>query len=547
MKTCIMCGGEGTRLRPLTFGRPKPMIPILNKPSLVHLVENLASKDLNDIVITLGYLGAEIETALGDGSMYGVHIEYVYEKEKLGTAGSVKNASEFFEGEPFMVIGGDHVINLDLREFARFHAKHNALVTIGLMPIDDPREYGIADMDANNRINRFFEKPRSGQIFSNLASTGIYMFHNEILEMIPKKKYDFAKDLFPDILRKGKTINGFLVRGKWTDIGNPQAYREACRWMLEQMTSTNISGSLSNKNSKVTGPIDFGHNVSLDSNSNVTGPIIIGENTSIGKNVLIGPFSSIGSNCVIGDNSRILSSYIYDNVNIGENCAISGAVIDNNTKINDSCVLETGTVIGPGVIIKREVTVHSDVRLWPEIVVKEGIQVEETLLNKEVEVVSLIDVNDSVVVDTPNARLICPRKSSQNVIETVTSLKKSEAEGELADKTVFRPWGSYTLLDRSKTHTIKNLQVMPGKMISLQLHNHRREHWVVVKGEAQVHVDGRDYILNEGGYVFINVGVRHRLINRGTVALEIIELQLGDYVGEDDIVRFKDQFGRPIL
>ncbi len=383
MKTCIMCGGEGTRLRPLTFDRPKPMIPLLNKPSLVHLVEHLAIEGFNDIVLTLGYLGGEIEATLGDGSMYGVHIEYVHEKEKLGTAGGVKNAEEFFEGEPFMVVGGDHVMDLRLREFVRFHEKNDAPLTIGLIPIDDPRDYGIADLDVNNRINRFFEKPKAGEIFSNLASTGIYVCDPEILKWIPKKKYDFAKDLFPEIMKKGKTINGFLVRGRWTDIGNPQAYREACKWMLEQMPGTKISGSLSIKNAKVSGPIDIGHDVSLGSNSAVVGPIVIGENTSIGDNVLIGPFTSIGSNCTIGSNSRILSSYIFDDVEIGKNTAISGAVIDNATKIKDSCILETGTVIGPRVIIEDGVTIHSGVRLWPEVTAKMGTRVKETLVNKD--------------------------------------------------------------------------------------------------------------------------------------------------------------------
>jgi mannose-1-phosphate guanylyltransferase len=378
-----MCGGEGTRLRPLTFDRPKPMIPLLNKPSLVHLVEHLAKEGFNDIVLTLGYLGGEIETALGDGSMYGVHIEYVHEKEKMGTAGGVKNAEEFFEGKPFMVVGGDHVMDLGLREFVRFHEKNDSMVTIGLIPIDDPREYGIAEMDSNNRINRFFEKPRPGEIFSNLASTGIYVCDPEVLDMIPRKKYDFAKDLFPEMMKRGETINGFLVHGKWTDIGNPQAYREACRWTLENMPGTKISGRLNIKDSRVTGPIDIGHNVYLGSNSAIVGPTVIGENTFIGDNVLIGPYTSIGSNCRIGNNSRILSSYIFDNVEIGSNTGVSSAIIDNATKIKDSCTLETGTVIGPRVIIGEEVTVHSQVRIWPEIRVKSRTRVSENLGNEE--------------------------------------------------------------------------------------------------------------------------------------------------------------------
>ncbi len=383
MKTCIMCGGEGTRLRPLTFDRPKPMIPLLNKPSVVHLVEHLALEGFNDIVVTLGYLGGEIEAALGDGSMYGVHIEYVHEKEKLGTAGGVKNAEEIFEGEPFMVVGGDHVMNPGLREFYRFHEKNDAPVTIGLIPIDDPREYGIADMDVNNRITRFFEKPGPGEIFSNLASTGIYVCDPEVLDWIPKQKYDFAKDLFPAIMGKGENINGFLVHGRWTDIGNPQAYREACRWMLEQMPGTKISGRFNVKDAKVSGPVDIEHDVSLGSNSAIVGPIVIGENTSIGDDVLIGPYTSIGSNCRIGNNSRILSSYIFNNVEIGSNTAVSGAIIDNATGIQNSCILETGTVIGPRVIIKEGVTVNSTVRIWPEIRVKEGTSVTESLGNDD--------------------------------------------------------------------------------------------------------------------------------------------------------------------
>lgn len=378
-----MCGGEGTRLRPLTFDRPKPMIPLLNKPSLVHLVEHLAVEGFNDIVLTLGYLGGEIEEALGDGSIYGVHIEYVHEKEKLGTAGSVKNAEALFEGEPFMVVGGDHVMDLDLRQFFRFHEKNDALVTIGLLPIDDPREYGIADLDVKGRINRFFEKPGPGEIFSNLASTGIYVCDPEVLKWIPKSKYDFAKDLFPDIMNKGETINGFLVRGKWTDIGNPKAYREACRWMLEQMPGTNISGRLNIKDAKVTGPIEIGHDVSLGSNSAIVGPIVIGENTTIGDYVLIGPYTSIGSNCTIGNNTRILSSYIYNNVHIGTNTMISGSIIDNATTIKDSCILETGSVIGPRVLIGDEVTVHSEIRIWPEVAVKKGTRVKENIGNDD--------------------------------------------------------------------------------------------------------------------------------------------------------------------
>ncbi|NPE29131.1 NDP-sugar synthase [Methanococcoides sp. SA1] len=384
MKACIMCGGEGTRLRPLTFERPKPSIPILNKPSVVHLIEHLAKEGFTEIVITIGYMAEKIEEDLGDGRMFGVHIEYVYEEKRLGTAGGVKNAEEFLKDEPFMIVGGDHVMDLSLRTIYRQHEMNDAMVTIGLMSIDDPREFGIADMDVNNRIHRFLEKPGPGEIFSNLASTGIYMCSPEIFDWIPKdEKYDFAKDLFPALMDKGKNINGMLVRGQWTDVGSSTAYRQAQRWMLESLPGTSIEGNFNTKDARIKGPLKIGNNVIVGTNSALVGPMVIGENTTIGDNVLIGPYTAIGSNCVIKDNCRILSSYIFNDVTIGSNTNASGSIIDNNTIVGQNCNLENGTVIGPRVIIRDDATIHSDVKIWPEVNIKAGSRIKETMINPE--------------------------------------------------------------------------------------------------------------------------------------------------------------------
>ncbi len=384
MKACIMCGGEGTRLRPLTFDRPKPTIPILNKPSVLHLVEHLASEGFSEIVITLGYLGNYIEEALGDGRIFGVHIDYVKEKTQLGTAGSVKNAEPLISDEPFIVLGGDHVTDLNLREMYRFHEQNDAPVTIGLLPIENPHEYGIAEMDVFNQIHRFLEKPRAGEIFSNLASTGIYVCDPKILAMIPPGvNFDFAKDLFPMMMERGHRLNGYLVRGQWTDIGNPAAYREACKWKLEQLPGTIITGHINIKDANVVGPVNIGNGVSIGIDSALVGPINIGENTTIGDQVLIGPYTSIGENCVIEDGSRILSSILFDDVEIGRNSCVSGSIMDNSIKIGCNCVLETGTIIGPRVIIRDNVTIHSHVNLWPELTIPEGIDVRENVLNPE--------------------------------------------------------------------------------------------------------------------------------------------------------------------
>ncbi|TQD23847.1 mannose-1-phosphate guanylyltransferase/mannose-6-phosphate isomerase [Methanolobus vulcani] len=164
--------------------------------------------------------------------------------------------------------------------------------------------------------------------------------------------------------------------------------------------------------------------------------------------------------------------------------------------------------------------------------------------SKTGKIVSLIDVNDMIVVDTMDALLICPKSSSQKVKDVASSLKDKNDERAQLHQTAYRPWGSYTILENSEGHKIKNIVVLPQKKLSLQLHHHRSEHWVVVKGMARVQVDEEQYFLRQGESTFIRAGIKHRLTNPGKVPLEIIEVQLGDYVEEDDIVRFDDDYGR---
>lgn len=372
MKACIMCGGAGTRLRPLTFERPKPSIPLLNKPSVGHLVDHLSANGFNDIVITLGYLGRNIEEYLEDGAKFGVEIHYIRERNKLGTAGSVKNAENALDGGPFLVVGGDHVMDFNLHEFYQFHRKNDSMLTVGVMSIDDPREYGILDIDVNNRVHRFREKPSSGEIFSNLASTGIYMCDPEIFSYIPKERFDFAKDLFPKLLSSDDPMSAWMARGHWNDIGNATAYRQASRWLLDNLRGTEIAGRFNIKDARLNGPATIGTDVSVGSNSAIVGPVVIGANTTVGDNVLISPYTTIGSDCDIADDTSVLSGIVYDNVKIGSRTLVSGSVVDNSTRIGDHCVLENNTVIGPRVTINDFVTVHSGVSIWPDVVIDGG-------------------------------------------------------------------------------------------------------------------------------------------------------------------------------
>lgn len=169
---------------------------------------------------------------------------------------------------------------------------------------------------------------------------------------------------------------------------------------------------------------------------------------------------------------------------------------------------------------------------------------DNLIYSRHKKLVSLIDVSGMVVVDTPDALLVCPRSSSQKVKDIVTELKNKNDERAYLHETVYRPWGSYTILESSERHKIKNITVMPEKRLSLQLHHHRSEHWVVVRGMALVQIGKEEFFLRPGESTFISGGIKHRLSNPGKLPLEIIEVQLGDAVDEDDIVRFDDEYGR---
>jgi len=384
MKVCIMCGGEGTRLRPLTFERPKPCIPIVNRPSIQHLVAHLTNLGFREVVLTLGYMGDSIEEALGDGSLFGAEITYVHETCKLGTAGSVKNAQKYLEGQDFLVVGGDHVTDLNVLEFYREHQKEKATVSIGLISIDDPGEYGIAEIDVGYEIKRFKEKPSPGEIFSNLASTGMYVCSPEVFDYIPEgTRYDFARDLFPRLMEEGRSLKGWLARGNWTDVGSPHSLRQAERWKLQGIEFTDIIGDLSMHGAQVQGPVQLGGSITLGKNTRVIGPVAIGTGTTIGDNVLIGPYTSIGEKCIIRNNAKVFSSSLYNRVIIGSNSTISGSIMDNDTHIGEFCSIENDTVIGPRAVLRNHVVVHSKTRLWPEVVIPDNTVVKEHVLNEK--------------------------------------------------------------------------------------------------------------------------------------------------------------------
>gem|GEM_PF-1061080 len=229
MKAVILAGGRGTRLRTVTHGTiPKPMAELMGRPLLEHIVRHLAECGFDRICCTLAFQGEQIRRWFGDGADLGVRMEYRTEGKALGTAGAVKNCADFTGGEDFLVISGDAACDLDLRVLWDAHLRRHSAVTMGLYPHEAPLPYGLAVTDESGLVRRFIEKPAWGQVVTDLVNTGIYVLGREAMERVPENTpFDFARDLFPRLLREGLPIQGVPMEGYWRDVGDPGSYYRA--------------------------------------------------------------------------------------------------------------------------------------------------------------------------------------------------------------------------------------------------------------------------------------------------------------------------------
>src|SRR5918996_506040 len=237
-----MAGGEGTRLRPLTSNQPKPMVPIVGKPCMEHILDLLKAHGLEDVIVTVAFLPQAIRSYFGDGESLGLQVQYSVEETPLGTAGSVRLATQRLD-ETVLVISGDALCDVDLTKLIEAHRERGAAVTIGLKSVDNPLEFGIVVTDEDGRIERFLEKPSWGQVFSDTINTGIYVLEPEVLNHVPDDRpFDFSKELFPLLLEMGRPLYGFVCDGYWQDIGNLDQYRQANFDALDGQVQLNIPG-----------------------------------------------------------------------------------------------------------------------------------------------------------------------------------------------------------------------------------------------------------------------------------------------------------------
>ncbi len=329
MQAVILAGGLGTRLRPLTYTTPKPLLPIINEPMVVRLI-NTFPENVDKVVLAVSYMTDKLQ-AYFDSHDVGREVVLVEEKEPLGTGGAVKNVEKEIDST-FLVFNGDVISSIDLQGIIDFHKQKGGLGTIAMWEVSDPTRFGIIGTDEDERITRFLEKPKPEEVFSHWINAGVYVLEPEVLNhMESGKVISIEREIFPPLAEMGK-LYGFKFRGHWLDAGTPEAYLQSHRVLLDE------------QNPAVP---DLGEDV------NVTPPVLIGENCTIEGGAEIGPYTCLGDDVEIAGGTRIAHSVLLGRSRIGKNIALDNCIIGYDCSIEDDAKIGEGTVIADNQVLKK--------------------------------------------------------------------------------------------------------------------------------------------------------------------------------------------------
>jgi mannose-1-phosphate guanylyltransferase/phosphomannomutase len=359
MKAVIMAGGEGSRLRPLTSNQPKPMLPLVNRPLMEHVVGVLKRHGIDDIVVTVAYMANAIRTYFGDGSELGVRMVYATEEQPLGTAGSVLNARDELD-DRFVVISGDVLTDIDLSKVVAFHDEHSALATIGLVSVENPLEFGIVITRPDGSIERFLEKPTWGQVFSDTINTGIFVLEPAIFDHIDASRpVDFSSEVFPALLERGDPIFGAVAEGYWEDVGTLEAYVRAHKDVLDGKVEVDVPGFSLQEG------VWLGEGAEVPPEATIVGPAVIGENCRIEPGARLGEYTVLGRNVRVRSGADLQRAVVHDNTYLGQGVRLRGTVVGRGCDLRNGARTEEGVVLGDQAFIGENAMIGSGVKIYP--------------------------------------------------------------------------------------------------------------------------------------------------------------------------------------
>ncbi|MFI0352078.1 sugar phosphate nucleotidyltransferase [Actinomadura sp. 9N407] len=375
MKAVVMAGGEGTRLRPMTANQPKPLLPLVNRPIMEHVLRLLKRHGFSETVVTVQFLAALIRNYFGDGEELGMSLSYATEEIPLGTAGSVKNAAEALRDDRFLVISGDALTDIDLTDMVRFHRRNGAMVTIGLKRVPNPLEFGIIIVDDEGRIQRFLEKPTWGQVFSDTVNTGIYVMEPEVLDHVATgESVDWSGDVFPKLLAEGAPLYGYVADCYWEDVGTHASYMKAQADMLSGLVDVDLQGF------ELSPGVWIAEGAEVDAEAVLKGPLYVGDYAKVEAGVELREFTVLGSNVVVKEGAFLHRAIVHDNVFIAPSTNLRGCVIGKNTDIMAGARVEEGAIVGDECVIEAEAYVSSQVKVYPFKTIEAGAVVNTSVI-----------------------------------------------------------------------------------------------------------------------------------------------------------------------
>ncbi len=340
LKAMVLAAGAGTRLRPLTYETPKPMVPIVNRPVVHHVLDNLLRHGITDVVMNLYAQPEQVRGYCGNGSQWSLRIRYSQERRLMGTAGAIKLVEPWLKDGPFIVLSGDGLSDFDIGAFYAYHRKKKSMATMALKAVDARFEYGVTTFDRSGRITGFLEKPSWSDVFSNKVNTGIYLFEPEVFRYIPKgRPYDFGHQLWPKLLSMKKPIYAWEWNGYWCDVGNLPEYRRAQGEALAGAVGINIPGR------QIRRGIWVDEGSRIDRSARLLAPCVIGKGSVIEAGCVIGPGTVVGERARVSQNAVLKNCILFSNVFVSRNVHLSNCIIGADGHINEDITVYEAAVL----------------------------------------------------------------------------------------------------------------------------------------------------------------------------------------------------------
>ena len=355
-----MAAGLGTRLLPLTRFSSKPMVPVLNRPVLEHLIKLLARHGVTELATNLHYQPDEIRRHFECGSAFGVDLRYRLELDLSGTAGGTELFRTFLSDGTFLVMSGDALTDADLSALLARHREHGGIATMAVKRIADPSLYGVVVTDADGRVTGFQEKPAAAKALSNLCNCGIYAFEPEIFRYIPSGRFvDYALDVFPALLADRRSFSVWQLDGYWSDVGSLDQYLGANSDALEGHVTLETPGE------EVRRRVWLEPRAEVSPRAVLRAPLLLGRGCRVAAGAsLAGPLV-LGDQCVVDADAVVERSVLWAGCSVGAGASIDGAIIGRRVRIGAGAVVSHGAVIADGCVVPDHAVVPGDARLEP--------------------------------------------------------------------------------------------------------------------------------------------------------------------------------------